>query len=63
MGVVMRGMFSTIRAGRMLRPAGIALLVLASPAWAGDPVIHYNKDYVEEAMAPPAFPTARPSRP
>ena len=55
MGVVMRGMFSTIRAGRMLRPAGIALLVLASPAWAGDPVIHYNKDYVEEAMAPPAF--------
>jgi hypothetical protein len=53
----MRGMLLRDRAGRVFSPAWIAILILASPAWvrAGDPVIHYNKDYVEEALAPPAF--------
>jgi hypothetical protein len=55
MATGMVGMRTRQRAGRLLRPAGFALLALASPALAGDPVIHYNKDYVEEAMAPPAF--------
>ena len=38
-------------------PAGIAILLAAfvGPASAAETVIHYNKDYVEEAMAPPSF--------
>jgi hypothetical protein len=51
----MRKMRMIDRAGRALRPAGLALLTIASPAWAEGPVIHYNKDYVEETMAAPAF--------
>ena len=48
------------RAGHALRPAWIALLMLAPAGWAcaGDPVIHYNKEYVEEAMAQPVFDVA-----
>ncbi|MGV3551936.1 hypothetical protein [Rhizobium sp.] len=33
----------------------LAMLAPAGLAGAQAPVIHYNKDYVEEAMAPPAF--------
>lgn len=44
------------RSGRAFRPAWLALLLLSPPGWAAaDPVIHYNKDYVEEAIAAPAF--------
>ena len=43
------------RAGRVFRPAGLALLATVLPAWAGGPVIHYNTDYVEEMTAAPAF--------
>ena len=46
-----------IRTERLLGAACIALMSLApaGQAGAGGPVIHYNKDYVEEAMARPAF--------
>lgn len=45
------------RTGRAFRPAWVGMMMLALPAWAGPggPVIHYNKDYVEEAMSEPAF--------
>ena len=42
---------------RVFRLAWLTLLLVppAGIAWAQAPVIHYNKDYVEEAIAPPAF--------
>jgi hypothetical protein len=45
------------RAGRVLGHAWLTLLMLApgSMVSAGAPVIHYNKDYVEEAIAAPTF--------
>jgi hypothetical protein len=55
MGGMMRGMVFATWAGHVLRPAGVVLLASIPPAFAGGPVIHYNKDYVEEAMAEPAF--------
>lgn len=45
------------REGRLFRRAWFTLMALAPAglASAEGPVIHYNKDYVEEAIAPPAF--------
>jgi hypothetical protein len=42
---------------RSCRPAGLALLLLGAAGFAeaAEPLVHYHKDYVEEAMAPPAF--------